>query len=372
MVPLTLALWFFVASTGKGHWHPRKQAMTKVCEENFANVIMSPLEGEPETITSDETRNTRCNNGKTTKYATEEEVEAMTNVTPGERDDMALYRSGIGTLRSSAHRVKGKPKHRKQNPNPKNKSGNETTTTNLPDSMYKEQILGFDTSKYNLRGAFTELLQRCDADTVGSFRNQEEPALEDFVLPVNTLNRKIIGGCLEATQTSMSAAVAADENFLQIFDRLVEEIILPHLKQRLVEAGAVKEEQSLSFYIQRPPTLRLQPGPGRAGVKPHHDGEYGHQNGELNFWLPLTDRGLNQVDLWCESSHMSGDYHAIVAHMGEIISFHGSSCRHFVNRNDSDKTRMSMDFRIGVEGFFDPFWMMKGTTADHGRREVRR
>lgn len=108
-----------------------------------------------------------------------------------------------------------------------------------------------------------------------------------------------------------------------------------------------------------------------AGVKPHHDGEYGHQNGELNFWLPLTDRNLNGVDLWCESSFQKSDYRPLVAQMGEIISFHGTSCRHFVNRNNSDKTRMSMDFRIGVEGFFDPYWQMNGTTDDHGRREVK-
>ena len=31
---------------------------------------------------------------------------------------------------------------------------------------------------------------------------------------------------------------------------------------------------------------------------------------------------------------------------------------------------MSLDFRIGVEGYFDPAWMMRGTKADHNRREV--
>ena len=80
---------------------------------------------------------------------------------------------------------------------------------------------------------------------------------------------------------------------------------------------------------------------------------------------------MNGVDLWCESSFQKSDYHPIVAQIGEIISFHGSSCRHFVNRNDSDKTRVSIDFRIGVEGFFDPYWQMNGTTDDHSRCEVR-
>ena len=44
------------------------------------------------------------------------------------------------------------------------------------------------------------------------------------------------------------------------------------------------------FYYQFPPTLRLQPGPSsRIGGRAHCDANYGHQDGEVNFWLPLTD-----------------------------------------------------------------------------------
>jgi ectoine hydroxylase-related dioxygenase (phytanoyl-CoA dioxygenase family) len=105
-------------------------------------------------------------------------------------------------------------------------------------------------------------------------------------------------------------------------------------------------------------------------VKPHNDAEYGHQNGELNMWIPLTDRSLTGVDLWSESSFKKDDYHPVPADVGEVVVFHGSSCRHYVNANASKNTRVSLDFRIGVEGFFDPYWQMKGTTDDHGRREA--
>ena len=53
--------------------------------------------------------------------------------------------------------------------------------------------------------------------------------------------------------------------------------------------GAASTDEPLTFYVQRPPTLRLQPGPSAFTVRPHNDAEYGHQPGELNFWLPLTD-----------------------------------------------------------------------------------
>ena len=36
--------------------------------------------------------------------------------------------------------------------------------------------------------------------------------------------------------------------------------------------------------------------------------------------------------------------------------------------NASRRTRVSLDFRVGVEGFFDPEWSMAGTKADHDRR----
>lgn len=108
---------------------------------------------------------------------------------------------------------------------------------------------------------------------------------------------------------------------------------------------------------------------GWAKVKPHHDAEYGHQNGELNIWLPLTDRTLTGVDLWSESSYQADDYHPIEANVGEAIAWHGSSRRHYVNANASPNTRVSIDFRIGVQGYFDPRWEMQGTTHDHTRQE---
>lgn len=45
-------------------------------------------------------------------------------------------------------------------------------------------------------------------------------------------------------------------------------------------------------------------------------------------------------------------------------------CWHHVPANSTAHTRMSLDFRIGVEGYFDPKWTMRGTKADHNRREV--
>jgi hypothetical protein len=289
----------------------------------------------------------------------------------GDKEDL-VYKSGIPTLRSSAHRVKFDVKRRRQDPKPRDRDGNVTNTTWLPSPLLAKDVFQYDVDQHDLRGAIISLLQTCDPEIVGTFEQSEGSPLrlEDFRIPVASVWRSVNGGCCEDAQKYLSGVVASNEAFLNLFDRFVSEVALPYLKRRLVASGGVEEDKPLTFYYQWPPTMRLQPGPGWAKVKPHNDAEYGHQNGELNFWIPLTDRTLTTVDLWSETTFKADDYHPIPAEFGEAISFHGSSCRHYVNANSTDCTRVSLDFRVGVQGFFDPFWQMKGTTDDHGRREV--
>ena len=54
---------------------------------------------------------------------------------------------------------------------------------------------------------------------------------------------------------------------------------------------------------------------------------------------------------------------------GCIAAFHGTLCRHHVPPNQSWHTRISIDFRVGVDRFFDPSWQLKAAKSQHGRRE---
>lgn len=290
---------------------------------------------------------------------------------PPDQKGHLIYQSGIPTLRSSAHRVKFDPKRRfRDNPKPKDAEGQETGTLWLPAPLLKQSIISYDESSFELPNALAEVLKKCDPDIVGCFR-EGSSRLEDFVVPPKSTWRMVNGGTCEESQKYLSSRVNSDTTFLQRFDELVELVVIPWLKQRLVESGALSSlAEKRIYYVQRPPTLRLQPGPAWSQVKAHCDAEYGHQNGELNFWVPFTDRELNNVDLWCETTPGADDFRRIMADQGDIISFHGSSCRHFVNANTTQYTRVSMDFRVGIQGYFDPHWQMKGTTDDHGRREV--
>lgn len=102
-------------------------------------------------------------------------------------------------------------------------------------------------------------------------------------------------------------------------------------------------------------------------MQEHNDAEYGHQTGELNFWLPLTDYKLTRTALWAESSPGQGDFHPFAVQPGEAVLFFGTLCRHHAPANPTAYTRASLDFRVGLGRFYDHGWVVPGTTHDHGR-----
>jgi len=309
-----------------------------------------------------------------------------------EKDEIALelvYTSGIPTLRSSAHRVRKKIGKNRNTPKPQASGasgGTDIGTTMLPSSIREKDMFPYDTEEYDLSGAIVSLLQSLDPDIVGSWSSELKtdddgssaaPAtktrLEDFRIPVTSVTRRANKGQCEDAQQYLSEAVASShDTFLHTFDRLLTEQILPHLKSRLVHAGIIPSDPAtpVAFYYQRPPTLRLQPGPARAMVRTHRDADYGHQPGELNYWIPLTDPAITGCDLMCESDADVGDYSPLGTRRGEVSSFHGTACRHYVERNETVWTRVSLDFRVGIAPYYDPGWEMVGTRADHLRQKV--
>ena len=120
----------------------------------------------------------------------------------------------------------------------------------------------------------------------------------------------------------------------------------------------------------QPPATDGARGGGGGGGREHRDADYGHQDGEVNFWLPLTDPERTRTTLWAESAPGAGDFHPLDVAQGEIAAFHGTRCRHRAPPNESSCARVSLDFRVGVGEYFDPRWQLPGAKAQHTRREV--
>jgi hypothetical protein len=86
---------------------------------------------------------------------------------------------------------------------------------------------------------------------------------------------------------------------------------------------------------------------------------------------PLTNRLDTGVDLYAESDKDVGDYKPLGTDVGHVSSFFGSGCSHYVNENKSECISVSLDFRVGIEPFYDPLWSKIGTRDDHLRRSIQ-
>ena len=59
--------------------------------------------------------------------------------------------------------------------------------------------------------------------------------------------RSVNGGRCEDAQRYLSEQIARNETFLAAFDRLVSEVVLPYMKQRLVAAGVAEMQEPMKL-----------------------------------------------------------------------------------------------------------------------------
>ena len=120
--------------------------------------------------------------------------------------------------------------------------------------------------------------------------------------------------------------------------RLLREVVLPAVQSKL---GC-----NVGILYQKEPNFRCHlPGTGHLLVKKHCDADYHHSPNEVNFWLPLTPCYSTNT-LWSESSPGVGDFHPFQLVPGQIMQFYGNQCVHYTMPNETDATRMSIDFRV--------------------------
>lgn len=84
----------------------------------------------------------------------------------------------------------------------------------------------------------------------------------------------------------------AHQQFYRLFPR-----IEPYYRRVASELGRRILGGAEPFYVQRVPTFRVHFPRSRAVGEPHTDWQYGHQIGEVSFWVPLT-RATNSATMW--------------------------------------------------------------------------
>ena len=130
--------------------------------------------------------------------------------------------------------------------------------------------------------------------------------------------------------------IREDEVFFVTYRSFLEDIIKPRYGETVI--------------CQRIPTFRVHLPNNIAVGEWHKDREYrdlhwAREVKELNYYLPLTETNtLNTV--WSETVEDRQDYRPILAQYGECVEWDASNLTHGNKKNISDKTRVSVDFRV--------------------------
>jgi len=102
------------------------------------------------------------------------------------------------------------------------------------------------------------------------------------------------------------------------------------------------------FFYQKIPTFRVQ-CPGNLAVGEYHrDSQYGHPQGEVNFWLPLTPV--------TESSTVQIEGYPAICHTGTMVVFDAVNKLHGNILNSEQRSRVSVDFRILPVSRYNATW----------------
>lgn len=125
------------------------------------------------------------------------------------------------------------------------------------------------------------------------------------------------------------------------FYNLYEDFLLKIIKPRYGGEDIV---------YQRIPTFRAHLPDNVAVGEWHKDKfyreeEWAEQVKETNYYLPLTDTNESNT-IWAESEEDKGDYEPMLLKCGECMEWDGSNLMHGNKVNDSNQTRVSVDFRV--------------------------
>ena len=154
-----------------------------------------------------------------------------------------------------------------------------------PGCLYHEEKIVFEASDIQLVDEVTNLLGLSHADDLNSFMLTTDD-LDDRSFPKQAHN-----------------LVRNHDAFSAEYLKLIEKVIAPHMRK---VCGFDESEEFVLMY-QFPPTLRCHCSvyPPKAIGRCHNDNQYGHQNGEINFWLPLCSSTNPSNTVWRESDSVS-------------------------------------------------------------------
>jgi hypothetical protein len=205
--------------------------------------------------------------------------------------------------------------------------------------MIDEHTIAYDSSKYDFQSIFKRIFEVTDLQSI----HLAYPSLDEQL----TFEKDTKTHFHRKYYDSVYYTEAID-----LYNTFVRDVILPRYSDT---AYAVQVDPSFRIHLPNNTALgiREEDTDDRIGI--HCDAEYNHQPGEINFVLPITQM-FDTNTLYVESSPLIGDFHPVTLEIGEVFCFYGNKCRHFNKCNRTEKTRISLDFRIIPMSSYDETW----------------
>lgn len=185
------------------------------------------------------------------------------------------------------------------------------------------QLYSYDTSVYDFRSKVCDILEEKDLENL----HQQET--------YNVFTR-------QTDQSTKWHRKFYDNSslFNDLYVRFIREVIQPIFNHEKI-------------VYQKIPTFRVHLVGNLSVGEFHRDRDYRHSTNEINFWIPLMNTYSTNT-IWIESKEGFNDLNPIEVKYGEVLRFDGANLLHGNRINDTEITRVSMDFRVIPYSQFNP------------------
>jgi len=188
----------------------------------------------------------------------------------------------------------------------------------------KTEIFNYNLEKYNFTKIIRDFLE---------VENLSEISMEtsgDSIENANSLYKN-----MEQTKhyKKLYASLNSEKGaaFYKSYRQFIQEVIRPQYNEPIL--------------YQEKPTHRILFKIGEGISRFHRDSDYGHNQAEINYFLPQTP-SFDTNTLWIESEIGKEDFMPIDLKPGQFARFKGVSLKHGAKNNQTHKTRVSFDFRV--------------------------
>jgi hypothetical protein len=159
---------------------------------------------------------------------------------------------------------------------------------------------------------------------------------EDWILYNRRRGRQVTLGYADNLRLrSLLQGLKDDALFYRVYHRFVREVV----------ASAFGRSISYSSH----PKMRVHLAGTPTVSKWHRDADITGRHEQINVWVPFTNT-YEGNSLWIESDYGRGDYMAVPVGYGQALIFDGGFLSHGTVANETDSTRVSLDFRFSVRG----------------------